>query len=218
MNNSTNIVALGNHRFLCGDITLGAVQILMGEELADVIYSDIPWGPGNQKYWHTMNMVGSTPRTSWTEFLHHFAYACCGARAPTAPVFVEMGCRWAADLDHAMERHGLNRLERWDITYGPKSKPLPNTLSLYAPTASCLSFSGPPWIPLLLPSPPHGEPVTQAVLDAVVRPGMIVLDPCTGLGMTARITHKLGGRFRGTELNAARLARAIEGVKRGRRV
>lgn len=218
MNNSTNIATLGDHRFLCGDITLGAVQILMGEDLADVIYSDIPWGPGNQKYWHTMNMVGSSPRTSWTEFLLHFANACSIVRAPMAPVFVEMGCRWVADLDHAMGRHGLNLIDRWAITYGPKSKPLPNTLSLYAPSPSSLSIAYPLQIHRRMPTPPHGEPVTQAVLETVVSPGMIVLDPCTGLGMTARITHKLGGKFRGTELNSARLARAIEGVKRGRRV
>jgi hypothetical protein len=119
-----------------------------------------------------------------------------------------MGMRWADELDDAMLANDLPRQRRWVVTYGPKRKPLPVTLSLYGSVD----------VDLILPDPPHGEPVTVAALSAIVRPGMVVLDPCTGLGMTARITHKLGGMFRGAELNETRLLRAIEGVKKGRRV
>ena len=62
-----------------------------------------------------------------------------------------------------------------------------------------------------------GRAVTRAALAAVVRPAMIVLDPCTGLGMTARITHALGGCFRGGEMNPKRLARTEEWLRKRER-
>lgn len=185
------------HRIAVGDITAGAVAQLLGDERADVVYSDPPWGPGNQQYWHTMRERGAAPRTSWPDFLAAFCGAVAAHRTPDAPVFVEMGLRWVDELSDAMARAGLPERRRWQILYGPKKKPLPNVVTLF----------GPHDIEIALPDPPHGEPVTRAILGAVVKPGMLVLDPCTGLGMTARITHQLGARFRGTEMNATRLER-----------
>lgn len=204
MNEIQNI---GIHRLLCGDITQGAVQRLMGDERADVVYSDPPWGPGNQKYWHTQNARGSAPLTDWPGFLRAFCRSIADVRKPEAPVFVEMGTRWVADLDAAMAEAGLAFRARWIITYGPKNKPLPNVLNLY----------GPAHVNFEMPSPPHGEPVTRAVISGAMnqlwslgrRTNRIVLDPCTGLGMTARITDTHGDLFRGTELNPARLARTV---------
>jgi hypothetical protein len=198
------IETIGPHRLLCGDLTAGAVRDLMGDELADVEYSDPPWGPGNQQYWHTMRERGAVPSTSWPVFLAAFCRACAAHRKPQAPVFVEMGMRWVDELDGAMAAVGLARRRRWSILYGPKKKPLPNALSLY----------GERDVEVVMPDPPHGEPVTRAVLEAVVRPGMLVLDPCTGLGMTARLTHALGGAFRGTEMNTVRLERTAAWLRK----
>ena len=192
-------IVIGRHRMLCGDITEGAVDVLMGDERAHVIYSDPPWGPGNQRYWHTMRERGAVPRTPWPDFLAAFCRACAKYRTSNTPVFVEMGLRWVDELDASMRAVGLPPQRRWAITYGPKKSALPNVLSLFGHSS----------IEIDLPSPPHGEPVTRAILGAVVRPGDIVLDPCTGLGMTSRITHALGGYYRGTEMNAKRLAKTI---------
>lgn len=197
------LTLIGPHRLLCGDLTCGVVASLMGDERADVVYSDPPWGPGNQQYWHTMHVRGSAPRTSWPLFLESFCQAVTTHRKPDAPVLVEMGMRWVDELDAAMADVGLVATARHTITYGPRAKPLPNTLSVYGAT-----------VPLALPVPPHGEPVTRAALAAVVTPGALVLDPCTGLGMTARVTHTLGGVFRGTEMNAARLERTATWLRR----
>lgn len=198
------MITLGPHRLLCGDLTDGAVDRLMGSERADVVYSDPPWGPGNQKFWHTMRERGAAPRTSWPEFLVAFAGAVAQHRKRSAPVFVEMGLRWTGDIEAAMRAAGLPHRRTWPILYGPKSKPLPNALLLFGPRA----------IDVAMPSPAHGEPITRAALAAVVRPGSLVLDPCTGLGMTGRITHVLGGQFRGCEMNAARLDRAAAWLRK----
>lgn len=203
------MIQIGQHRLLCGDITAGAVAQLLGDERADVIYSDPPWGPGNQQYWHTMNSRGSVPRTSWPDFLGAFCGVCAAYCKPEAPVFVEMGMRWADQLDAAMDAVGLPRRGRWIVTYGPKSKPLPVTLNLYGPRDLDIRIR--------MPEPPHGEPVTRAAMERVCHPGAIVLDPCTGLGMTARITHRLGGIFRGTELNQARIERTAAWLRKAAR-
>lgn len=202
--NADAATTIGPHRVICGDITAGAVAVVMGADRADVIYSDPPWGPGNQQYWHTMRERGSVPRTAWPGFLTAFCAACAAHRATDAPVFVEMGLRWVDELDAAMVVVGLTPQRRWAITYG--SKRHPNVLSLF----------GPRDLLILLPDPPHGEPVTKAILAAVVSPGMVVLDPCTGLGMTARATHRLGASFRGSEMNAARLAKTEAWLRRAR--
>lgn len=202
------IESIGEHRLACGDITDGAVARLMGNDRADVVYSDPPWGPGNQQYWHTMRERGSAPRTSWDAFLEAFATVCAEWTRPAAPIFVEMGMRWADQLVATMQSAGLELARTWTVTYGPKSKPLPVTLSLfgYADNMPALDILA-EQITVGMPSPAHGEPVTAHCLRLVVEKRAIVLDPCTGLGMTARWTHKLGGRFRGTEMNAARLDR-----------
>lgn len=198
------ILEIGKHRVLCGDLTSGVVATLMGDELADVVYSDPPWGPGNQRYWHTVMARGAEPRTSWPGFLAAFCAAVSTFSRPAAPVFVEMGIRWVDELDAAMTSVGRPPRRRWTILYGPKKKPLPNTLSLYGATD----------VNVVMPVPPHGEGVTRAALNACVQPGTVVLDPCTGLGMTARVTHAIGATFRGTELNATRLDRTAEWLRK----
>lgn len=188
---------VGPHRLEVGDIHYGAVERVMAGGLADVIYSDPPWGPALLQMFATMNEPGSRPVVGWIRFLATFCGLCAAHRAPGAPVFVEMGLQWVDELDSIMGQHGLQSQRRWVVTYGSKKSPRPSTLSLY----------GEKCIDVRMPEPPHGEGVTLAALSAVVKPGSVVLDPCTGLGMTARITHKLGGHFRGTELNPKRMER-----------
>ena len=196
-------IVIGRHRLLCGDVTEGAALALMGEERADVIYSDPPWGPGMLRTFATMNSPGSSPRLGWGSFLGSFCRSVADFRKPDAPVFVEMGNRWTKDLCDAMAGEGLYWMRTWEVTYGSKSDPRPSALMLF----------GPHDVGVTMPSVPHGEAVTVAALSAVVQPETIVLDPCTGLGMTARVTHRLGGQFRGTELNASRLERTANWLR-----
>ena len=201
-------IQIGTHALMVGDITTDAVSQLMGAELADVIYSDPPWGPGNQQYWHTMRERGSVPRTSWEKFLDAFAGVAMAHTKPEAPVFIEMGCRWADQLAETMTAHGFECVKRWMMTYGQRSKPLPVTLNLFGrPEAMARLQTLTQEIDRDWPAVPHGEPVTKHVLSCCVQKNHIVLDPCTGLGMTARWAHKLGASFRGTEMNAKRLER-----------
>lgn len=211
---SNEPMTIGPHRLLCGDITEGIVSTLMRDELADVVYSDPPWGPGNQQYWHTMRARGSRPRSSWPAFLSSFAEACRINSKPHAPIFVEMGMRWADQLAATMTDEGLLEVRRWVVTYGPAKRPLPVTMHLFTHAIGGGDFRETTRsIDAAMPVPAHGEPVTAHVLGVVIRQGSVVLDPCTGLGMTARWAHKLGGCFRGTEMNASRLERTASWLR-----
>lgn len=194
------MITIGRHRLLCGDITQGAVSTLMGGERADVVYSDPPWGPGNQQYWHTMRERGAAPRTSWPDFLTAFCSSVARHRRPRAPVFVEMGVRWGQDLLAAMAVAGLPHHWTQSVLYGSPKRP--NLLMLFGAYVD-VDVAG-----------MSGEAMTNKALAACVRPGHVVLDPCTGLGMTARVTHALSGVFRGCEMNAARLGKTEAWLRR----
>jgi hypothetical protein len=188
------------HRLMHADITTGAVAELMGSERADVIYSEPPSCKESHKYWYSIN--GSVRRTSWAEFLNAFCDVCASFRTPDAPVFVEMGVQGLRDLDLAMQKVGLVRQRIW----GEPQR-----------FAYAFIYVDTIWLERYFDqsSPPSmASALTKAVLSAVVLPGMIVLDPCTGKGVTARHTHRLGGRFRGCELNQNRLDVAVDWLRK----
>ena len=194
---------IGRHRLLCGDLTAGAVASLMGDEKADVSYTDPPWGPGLLTSFATMAKI--TPRLPWRGFVDELARILVAATKPGGPIFVEMGTRWEKDVLSSFGLLGFPLRRRWEVTYGPNKAPRPSLLLLFGAD-----------VDVTLPTPPHGEPVTRAALAAVVREGSVVLDPCTGHGMTARVTHSLGGCFRGVELNPERLERTAVWLRRKR--
>lgn len=188
------MICVGRHRLLCGDLTRGDAAILMAGELADVIYVDPPWGGAAVQLFATMHAPGST-QDAWPVFLARFAEVCAKLRKPNAPVFVEMGLRWVADLDVAMSAVGLPVVRRWQVTYGTRSKPAPATVALFGPTrAGDLRET-------------HGIGIVRCLLAPYLTPDAVVLDPCVGLGTTARVVHEGGARLRGLELVQSRLER-----------
>ena len=189
---------MAEHRLGVLDLTTAGLGDVMGTERADVVYSAPPWGPGNLAYWRTVNKDSHRP--SWPLFLERFCAEV--ARYSTGPVFVEMGLRWETELVAAMERAGLPFVQRWECLYGNPKRP----------NALCLFRSA--------PLDPHGATgkggpdLVRWALGAVgVGPGQIVLDPCTGLGTTARVAVERGAVFRGAELNPERAARAMQWLK-----
>ena len=56
------ITEIGPHRLRHGNLHDGIGDLMLGER-ADIVYADPPWGPGNLKFWQTMNhkMTGAEP-------------------------------------------------------------------------------------------------------------------------------------------------------------
>lgn len=175
-----------------GELTTTRAAAALACELADIIYSDPPWGPGNLMYWRTHN--GETRRPDWATFLSTFCSIVRSSVRPGGHVFVEMGLRWVDDLAEAMRRVGFRESARFGCLYGPASKRLPNVLWYSGPGTKTD------------PSGMYGVAMTRRALEGVAAPGALVFDPCCGKGMTARCALRLGMRFAGVELNPRRAA------------
>lgn len=179
-------------RLQVGDLASESEELhgLMRGELADIVYSDPPWGQGNLMYWRTHN--GEKAKVDWGAFMRKFCRLVANNAKPNAHIFIEMGLRWVDDLAHEMASLGRLESRRWVVLYG--SPKLPNAL-WYCGPGEPVDVTG-----------LSGVEMTTRALRSVAKPGALVLDPCCGKGMTARVAMRLGMRFAGNELNPKRLA------------
>lgn len=197
------ITDIGPHRVAVGDVTQGAVAVVMAGEKADVIYSDPPWGEGNLRYWRTHANDPAQP--TWEPFVEAWTRAAAEALRPGGGIFVEMGLRWEGGFAEALAGVGLPVRYRWETQYRGGSKLLP----------VALLYSGPELRGDFNPAPLRGPALPRACVEAAARvlglfdrpvPRGLVLDPCCGKGYTARAAVAAGMRFRGNELNPKRAA------------
>lgn len=214
--------SIGRHRVAVGDVTRGDVDRLMGREEADAIYVDPPWGPGALQMFATMDRPGSTPAKAWPDFLKGFclALAVHRSRGTNTPVFVEMGPRWADEVAAAMEAHLMPVRARWACKYKSGLKFIPQAL-LYSgpelPAGFDPTEAHGPKLPLICLKAAREvalQGLSQREIDTVIGDGITVLDPCCGLGFTARAAADLGMDFRGLELNPRRLDKTIEALEK----
>ena len=200
---------IGKHRVKHGDVTQG-ISDLMQSETANIFYSDPPWGAGNLKYWQTMNhkMTGQSPKeVDYDRFLNSIFKS---ARDYTSgPILIEYGIRWRNDIKQYGERYGLQHHGIANLLYRSGSKLLPLDLHLF----SNGQINIPPDYFKKLENTVGYETVRRAVLPFAVE-GATILDPCCGMGYTALVAIEGRMRFRGNELNSARLDKTIAKLER----
>lgn len=194
---------------LTTDEGLAAFRHQLAGRRAWLVYSDPPWDPGNEKYWRRYAKMA--PPIAGFDRLMDSWVACCLAANPEH-VLVEMSIhadrnRWFFD---AVARAGASwrwpEQRRYAVKYGGTK--LPNLLVHYGPTPLTTDPTG-----------MHGQPMSHTAFAGLGMPrGSLVVDPCTGLGMSSRLAHVFGSHFAGTELNPARLSKTVAWVeKRGYR-
>lgn len=174
---------LSNLDIVQSDLPFGAV---------DCVYSDPPWGESNLKFWRTHNQQTGHP-VDWPAFLDRF-FAICNRHRPGGPWFVETGVRFVSDCERASP---IGLTERYECRYRAGSKWLPNVL---------LVFGGHAPKPPIPEADRHGQKLIRWAISGLPS-GSAVLDPCCGLGGTAKACKKLGLAFFGNELNPKRLDR-----------
>lgn len=179
-----------------GDLTRGYIPQI---EHADIVYSDPPWNPGNEKWWRKHAMVD--PPESYNKLLD--AWCQCVAALKPRHVFCEQShnAKHRAMHEDAVSRCAIWELplcETWTVFYGsPGSRSClrPNTLLHYGREPIATDPSG-----------MSGEPMTIRVFEGLaLAPGMVICDPCIGKGMTSRMAHYFGCHCAGMELNKYRL-------------
>jgi hypothetical protein len=175
--------SLSNLDIVASDLPFGRV---------DAVYSDPPWGGPNLKFWRTHNGQTGHP-VDWGGFLERF-FVHCKRHCPGGPWYIETGVRFVSDLVNASP---LPFVAKLDCRYKAGSKWLPNVL---------LAFGSPFPAQALREEDRYGIKLVRWCLSEIA-PGSTVLDPCCGLGLTARACLTHGLAFCGNELNPKRLER-----------
>lgn len=210
------ITEVGAHRVSDGGASLATARALMpAPRMANLVYTDPPWGPSALHMFDTMN---ATEYQDWDGFLKTWAEAVDYAAA--GRVCVYMGSKNADDVTDVMRKRGLYRVAEdileyggltWWETLGRKAR-LKATMLQYDRDRSAP--------PIRWTNPVHGR---HAVLDAIgaILPGStihrgLVYDPCVGLGLVAKVSIQSGCLFVGSDLNATRLATTIDILQKTR--
>jgi len=200
------ITKIGHHIVQCGNIIDG-IDNIMGAEQADIFYSDPPWGAGNLKYWETMRlkMTGASVRreNNIDEFLYSF-FLTIQKYAKNA-VFIEYGKKWRDQMLSLARGSGLRHETTIETLYQSGSKKLPMDLHVFSKHGITLPAD---YNDLILHTQ-GWDTISRATHPFAVDNG-IFLDPCCGLGYSARAAVSYGMRFRGNELNPKRLQKTIE--------
>lgn len=211
---------IGRHLARHGDVTDGCGDLLAvaGHGSADFCYSDPPWGGGNLKYWRTMNKkmnpaTAPDPNTvpadklDVTNFLRtYFRVVRLGCH-DDAVVWVEYGPRWRNDVVVRAGEVGLKVVAEGVPVYQSGKSVLPLVLLVFM------------WKPRPMPGLTgfaervkgvKGYPTLPAATAGFgLTAGKTILDPCCGMGYTARLAVTSGMRFVGNELNEKRLGKTL---------
>ncbi len=187
-------------RLAVADLTKDGVDVMLGMvegKKVQVVYSDPPWSPGNEKWWR--RHAGLEPPNSYHNLL--IGWCACVVACHPVDVFCEQSIVDAHRnilLGIIHEFHGweLPLVEQWTVFYGSPLRP--NVLLHFGKDRIRTNPEG-----------MHGEAMTRRVFESFAGRVRVVADPCTGLGMTSRMAHEFGADFVGTELNSKRLDRTI---------
>lgn len=196
------MTTIGPHKVTCGSLISLAVDAMLAGERVNVLYSDPPWGDGNLTYWQTMNrkMTGAmVPQVKHSELYDRILQLI--SRYVDGFVFIETGLRWREYVTDRLRGAGLVNLSAHSLKYMSGSKQLENVL-IAAGTSPAYRFN-------FDPSPYKGAETSRRVIASVATPGGIVLDPCCGMGYSARAAVAAHMKFRGNELNRKRLEKTI---------
>lgn len=196
---------LQTQRLAVTDLTKGGAETfaaLLDGRRAEIVYSDPPWNPGNEKYWR--RFAGEDVPKSYDALLD--GWCRCVALARPDHVFVEQSVNSAhkAMLLRAVERCAgwtLPFLEEWVCQYGAPKRP--NALLHFGTerlTTDPGGMSGVAMVRTVFEGLPSFR-LRGSASETLT----LVADPCMGLGTTSRVAHIMGLSCIGTELNPKRL-------------
>lgn len=193
-----DVFSAGHHRFLCGDIEKDNCSEILGvPHNIHMVYSDPPWNPGNARMWRTLSKLdgASGRKVAWGQFVNRFCEHVMNSHP--SHVFIEMGIKQTPRFINMAFEYGLPPLQGiWNVFYNYTH---PNRLLYFSSDGG---FTG-------NPEGMKNEPMTRHVFNHIATTDEIVFDPCVGLGMTARMAHRLDMVCYGIELNPARLSRTL---------
>ena len=184
--------AVGNSRILCGDIHWSEAEQFFGANSIDLIYCDPPWNQGMLTGFHT-KAGHHGPKPDFNAFKDRLFRL---VEMVSAPVAMETGVKEVDDILSRMS-HLFQDVKEYDITY-------------YRKRPCKLVTGGIESLPAL--DGVDDDHTPNIVMNAVCDPGDLVLDFCTGRGLTPRTAQANKLRFIGTELAPRRMACALDSL------
>jgi len=192
-------IEVNGHHMMCGSITdLNIRQWLTGFNI-DYAYVDPPWNQGNISSFYTK--AGMEDRPEFWNFIDHLISVLKNVRYDC---FIEMGDEHIEAFKTSIEQSGGRVINDWRIYYY-KTRPCRLVQATWNESKVLLEDSE------IVDQ--DDEKTPMIVLSKLPEPS-VILDACTGLGLTATTAHELGHRFVGVELNPRRLAHAVKGVSK----
>ncbi len=192
---------IGPHRVAQACITTPMLESMLSGRTVDVLYCDPPWGDAAAGYFRTLNrkMTGadSAPVPAGVILDRIFELI---NRFVKGHVFIEYGRRWRSAMEARFS--SLHNAQVFESFYRAGNKILP-CLTFYGCTLPTGNFHPEVREDLI----GYGQ-VCRAV-ESVAVPGGLLLDPCCGMGFSARAAIDNGMVFYGSELNAKRLDKTI---------
>ena len=202
------ITQIGKHRVMCSDVMTADINELLEGRKVTVLYSDPPWGAGNLKYWQTINrrQTGAEIKeVNLDRFLNRIFQIIKDYVREVA--LVEYGIRWYDEIKEYAKKYGLFDWGTIGVVYGSERRPM--YLHLFTlkrktplPKSYIDSIRG-----------TTGYDTVTKALKPLITYGTSILDPCCGMGYTARAARELGAIFYGNEMNAYRLQKTIRKLK-----
>lgn len=190
-----DIWEVGKHVIMCGDLERGDGNHLLSRAGApDLVYVDPPWNAGNARSFRTKSgLDGEQGRAVDFPLLLELIVAVAAHTKGAA--FIEMGRQQIQRLHETVVMAQGKVVSEWGITYYGK-KPC---MLLMA------SWSNVP-APEDTPEGLDDEHTPKWAIERFTEKGDLVLDACTGRGLTAQTSTQLGRRFAGMELHPKRVS------------
>jgi hypothetical protein len=179
------------HIIACGDLEEGdGLRLIERFGPPDLTYCDPPWNNGNASAFRTK--AGMPGKVDFTGFLEALLKVTCQTRRD---VFLEMGNLNAPHLITLAEYEGAQLVRRWPITYYGRHPCTLIQLRWHGEGADPPDLTG-----------MDDEDTPAAAVKACARPGDVIMDPCTGRGLTAATVARADIAFIGLELSPWRLS------------
>ena len=189
---------VGPHLVSVQDLEYGGVEWWARHSYA-IMYCDPPWDEAKVK--HFRAAAGDTKPGSYEG------------------IVVALGSIAAHATDAVFVEGGMKKLEAWDAEARSRGIPhLTTHTPVYGGSIPFQLWQGGSYPRVTLPfvEGGKGEKAMAILLAPWHGTGAVIGDPCTGLGMTARVASKLGLTFIGTELHPRRAARTIQWLNQHR--
>jgi len=203
-----SIKQIGKHRISENDIQNVDFNNLLEGKKAYILYTDPPWGDGNMKYWCTLNKRHTGKEIeamSYKQLIQIIRKII--VNNVDGYVFLETGNKWLEETKSDLNDVLFNT-ETYSLQYKSGSKLLTNPV---------IVGSTSPNIKLPNLSSLEGaidEKSLEIAIPLLAKEGHIMLDPCCGMGNSARSAIKNNMAFVGNEFNSKRLQKTINSLKK----